>query len=167
MAYTPKTWECGENITSERLNKLEEGVADIMSGYVPTEWQCGDVITAERLNKLEQAVAEASEGGGGSSDFSTAQVTFINADMNTQAYSAKVSVIKDNGIEAVSEQVLTPVTVTVPLYKGVNILPISCVTNNNQSYMPTADGSIVFDIGRGGFVVTGDGSITAKGIAIN
>ena len=25
--------------------------------YTPTTWQCGDTITAEKLNKLEQAVA--------------------------------------------------------------------------------------------------------------
>lgn len=26
--------------------------------YTPTVWECGDVITAEKLNKLEQAVAQ-------------------------------------------------------------------------------------------------------------
>ena len=31
--------------------------------YEPTAWECGDVVTAELLNKLEQAVAELSEGG--------------------------------------------------------------------------------------------------------
>lgn len=31
--------------------------------YEPTVWECGDVVTAELLNKLEQAVAELSEGG--------------------------------------------------------------------------------------------------------
>lgn len=106
-------------------------------------------------------------GGGGSSDFSTAEVTFINADTNTQAYNVNVSAIKDNGIEPVREQVIVSVTVTVPLYKGVNILPIGCVRDNAQSYRPTTDGSIVFDIERGGFVVTGDGSITAKGLTIS
>lgn len=32
--------------------------------YEPTTWECGDVVTAELLNKLEQAVAELSESGG-------------------------------------------------------------------------------------------------------
>ena len=31
--------------------------------YTPTEWQCGDTITADKLNKLEQGVANASGGG--------------------------------------------------------------------------------------------------------
>ena len=30
--------------------------------YTPTEWKCGDTITAEKLNKLEQAVANGESG---------------------------------------------------------------------------------------------------------
>lgn len=30
--------------------------------YEPTEWKCGDTITAEKLNKLEEAVANAGGG---------------------------------------------------------------------------------------------------------
>lgn len=33
--------------------------------YTPTEWKSGDVITSEKLNNLEQGVADASSGGGG------------------------------------------------------------------------------------------------------
>lgn len=35
--------------------------------YTPTNWECGDVVTAEKLNKLEEAVENLSlaiEGGG-------------------------------------------------------------------------------------------------------
>ena len=37
--------------------------------YTPTNWECGDVVTAEKLNKLEEAVEDLSvaidgEGGG-------------------------------------------------------------------------------------------------------
>lgn len=28
--------------------------------YIPTIWQIGDIITAEKLNKLENAIAETS-----------------------------------------------------------------------------------------------------------
>ena len=31
--------------------------------YKPTEWKCGDTITAEKMNKLEQAVAQGGGGG--------------------------------------------------------------------------------------------------------
>ena len=27
MAYEPKTWECGETITAEALNHMEQGIA--------------------------------------------------------------------------------------------------------------------------------------------
>lgn len=30
--------------------------------YTPTTWECGDIITADALNKIENAIAEASEG---------------------------------------------------------------------------------------------------------
>ena len=32
--------------------------------YTPTEWKCGDTITAEKLNKLENGLAECCGGGG-------------------------------------------------------------------------------------------------------
>lgn len=32
--------------------------------YTPTEWQTGDTITAEKLNKLENGVADSSGSGG-------------------------------------------------------------------------------------------------------
>lgn len=33
--------------------------------YEPTVWQTGDVVTSQKLNKLEQDVADAGGGGGG------------------------------------------------------------------------------------------------------
>lgn len=33
--------------------------------YSPTTWKSGDVVTSAKLNKLEQGVAEAGSGGGG------------------------------------------------------------------------------------------------------
>lgn len=32
--------------------------------YEPTNWQTGDVVTSQKLNKLEQGVADAGGGGG-------------------------------------------------------------------------------------------------------
>lgn len=32
--------------------------------YEPTEWRTGDIISSEKLNKLEEGVASASSGGG-------------------------------------------------------------------------------------------------------
>ena len=32
MSYTPKTWECGETITADALNHIEQGIADSGGG---------------------------------------------------------------------------------------------------------------------------------------
>ena len=76
MAYEPNEWSCGDTVTAEKLNAMERGISDMNADYVPTEWVCGDVITAEKLNHMEQGIANGCEGG--SSDFSTAQVTVVN-----------------------------------------------------------------------------------------
>ena len=34
MAYTPTEWNCGDTITAEKMNKIEQGIAD--SGGVLT-----------------------------------------------------------------------------------------------------------------------------------
>lgn len=117
MAYEPTVWNCDDGISAEKLNKLEEGVAQIMSDYVPTQWSCGDTITAEKLNKLEQAVAEASEGG--SSDFSTAQVTFVND--SEDYFECPMAVIRDG--EMYFATISEAATYTTPLYNGSVILP--------------------------------------------
>lgn len=31
MAYTPKTWACGDTITAEELNRMEEGISSAQS----------------------------------------------------------------------------------------------------------------------------------------
>lgn len=32
MAYEKQTWECGETITAEKLNHIEDGIASASSG---------------------------------------------------------------------------------------------------------------------------------------
>lgn len=72
MSYTPQTWANGDIITATKLNNIESGVQSVSNSYTPTTWVNGDIITAVKLNNIEQGIANA---GGGSSDFSTAQVT--------------------------------------------------------------------------------------------
>lgn len=75
MSYEPTTWVTGDIITATKLNNIESGVQSVSSSYTPTTWVTGDIITAVKLNNIEQGIANA---GGGSSDFSTAEVTFVN-----------------------------------------------------------------------------------------
>ena len=118
--YEPTNWSCGETITAERMNKIERGVADIMSEYVPTEWSCGDVITAEKLNKIEQAIANA-DCGGGSSDFSTAEVTFT-VDAGISMYVAEL--LPTGYVIAADEGDVEENTVTVVLFNGAQIVSV-------------------------------------------
>ena len=34
MSYTPKEWVCGETITADALNHIEQGIADSGGGYI-------------------------------------------------------------------------------------------------------------------------------------
>lgn len=79
MAYTPTNWECGDTMTAEKMNKMEQAIGEINMSYEPTIWECGDVITAEKLNKMEEGIAN----GGGECDFSTAEVTIIYTGSDT------------------------------------------------------------------------------------
>ena len=76
MSYTPTEWESTNVVTATRMNALEQAVGDMNMSYTPNTWSDGDILSADKMNALEQAVAS---GGGGSSDFSTAQVTFDNS----------------------------------------------------------------------------------------
>lgn len=60
MSYTKQVWNTGEKITADKLNHMEDGIADMSSGYVPTVWQCGDLVTDEKLNHIEQGIFDAS-----------------------------------------------------------------------------------------------------------
>ena len=125
--YEPTTWECGDVITAEKMNKIERGVTDIMSEYVPTEWQCGDTITAEKMNKIEQGIANC---GGGSSDFSTATITTAVSenDVTAAAY-FYLPIIADApySAELLFYDGLTN-TFDIPLYNGVSYLKESEIT---------------------------------------
>ena len=58
--YTPKTWQCGETITAEDLNHLEQGVANAGGGDAPL------IVTFTQ----REATAEECESGGAAFEFS-------------------------------------------------------------------------------------------------
>lgn len=129
-------------------------------------------------DKLEELAGGGSSGEGssdgedsGSSDFSTAEVTFINDSSQSTVYRVQVTAIVDNtvlysGYLTVSNE--SPVTVTVPLYKGSYQLSGTCFKQDtvDRSVTPSTTGQIslqlLFD-NSPGFIITGDGTITATG----
>lgn len=74
--YTAREWSNGDIVTAANLSSIERGVSAVAEEYTPTTWANGNTVTAAALNNIEQGIANA--GGGGSSDFSTAEVTIIN-----------------------------------------------------------------------------------------
>lgn len=140
MAYTPNEWACGDTLTAEKLNNIERGISEMNGEYVPTEWQCGDTITAEKLNKIEQGIAS----GGGSSDFSTAKLTYSG---DATIY---ISRIYNN---AVTPIIAEAGTYDVVLYNGVAYGELEQVLGN-----VSVDGAIEYD--DDAVTITGDCTIT-------
>ena len=67
-----RNWSSGDIVTAANLSSIERGVSALAEEYTPTAWANGNTVTAAGLNNIEQGIVNA---GGGSSDFSTAQVT--------------------------------------------------------------------------------------------
>ena len=68
MAYEKQTWQTGDIITANKMNYIENGIAEINEegedmGYEKQVWQTGDIITAEKLNHIQDGIA-ALDGGG-------------------------------------------------------------------------------------------------------
>jgi len=160
MSYTPTEWQTGDIVTANKLNKLENGVEDMNMSYTPTEWANGDIVTAEKLNKLENGVAA---GGGGSSDFTTAEVTVINNAYQT-IYASIPVVYEENELGEGSPATLVCDTlfvygettiINVPLYKG------TCLVNGSafEQVILDMEGNIQ-QMFNGVLMITGDGTIT-------
>lgn len=54
MSYEPKTWECGETITADALNHIEQGIAD--SGG-------GTTLIVEEVSSRDATAEECVNGG--------------------------------------------------------------------------------------------------------
>lgn len=101
-------------------------------------------------------------GGGGSSDFSTAKVTFINSDETKLYIVNKLVMIQGSYMEVGSVSVQSSETADLVLYKGSTY--VSEFEDIDEDTPPVVTGNISFDADAGEFVITGDGSITLKGI---
>ena len=151
MSYTPTEWESTDVVTAVRMNALENAVGDIDMSYTPNVWSDGDILTADKMNALEQAVAS---GGGGSSDFSTAEVTITNNKNDTLAINVPM-IVSEDGFSAliIADNVdIGENQYTVPLYQGVAfIMPLDDIGT------PTITGDCEYD---DYLIVSGDCTIT-------
>ena len=107
------------------------------------------------------------EGGGGSSDFSTAEVIFNNSATGYEyKLLANAFVCIDNNTIGINTEafVTSQRTFEIVVYKGSQFIPLNKFTDYDNQTMPVVTGAIEFVTSPSyGFMVSGDGSITAKG----
>lgn len=151
--YTARNWSSGDIVTAANLSSIERGVSAVAEEYTPTTWANGNTVTAASLNNIEQGIANA----GGSSDFSTAQVTIT--DNTTQGQNIQVPwVIDSQGMQAAGGVRGTQGSGSVDsydiiLYKG------KCILVCNPFYTVTTSGSVE-ELDGGSYLITGDCTIT-------
>ena len=103
-------------------------------------------------------------GGGGDSDFSTAEITYINSNTQFSAfYTVNAVIIEDDKIIQKVFRVDDEITVTVPLYKGKLSLLLG-FNNIDEEIQPQFTGSIEPDEDWDNLIITGNGTITCAGI---
>lgn len=97
-------------------------------------------------------------GGGGSSDFSTAQVTIVNnlANQNVEVIVAHITVDEDGLTYLTYANRQSTITIDVALYKGVSFGALGQIISENVEI--TATGGIEMD--ETDFMVTSNGTIT-------
>ena len=111
-------------------------------------------------------------GGGGGGDFTWVTITFINADTSTKYEVFNLTGIVDTGhFEIIAGmptvEVQDETEVTVLLYKGKYAFQANpnYLNNIDPSFFPQTTGGVTLDMDNGMFVVTGDGTITCKGMS--
>lgn len=133
-----------------------------------TSFPSGEIDITENgeYDVYQYAKANVNVEGGGSSDFSTAQVKFISSSATNKIY--YVNVIEPDettGVEMHEEQggrEELAISRTVVLYKGKYVLPWNNFNGISEETMPTATGDITVDMSVG-FIIEGDGTMTCEG----
>lgn len=122
-----------------------------------------------REEELLLQIIDQGGGGGGGGDVTFATIKFINVDTSTMYYVNGLTGIVDIGqfeiISGIPEvDVQDESEVIVPLYKGKYAIGGGSFENTDSSIMPQVTGGVTIDFDNGMFVVTGDGTITCKGM---
>lgn len=108
-------------------------------------------------------------GGGGGGDVTWAKVKFINVDTSTMYFVNGLTGIVDTGyFETISimpdVEVQDETEVAVPLYKGKYGIHQNSFEGIDTSFFPQVTGGVTLDMQSGSVLVTGDGTITFKGM---
>ena len=171
--YKPTVWKTGDVITAEKLNNIEDGIAN---APVPTGKK--EITSTAEVDVTNYATAQVVDedlvagnikkdvdilGVVGSyeptSDFSTAEVVVTNSTL-TDVNGSLPNCNDENNSHILNPLVILSSaetqTLTVPLYKGSTWAYFQSYPN------ATLTGNIVND-GDGYYIITGNGSITFDG----
>lgn len=114
-----------------------------------------DVVNFETFReKLVEGVTSKSEGGGGSSDFSTAVVT-VNGN---GGFVAEVASLTTNGLRGTCFKSPFVDSFTVVLYQGKTIMQVIRATPTFS--IPESETNIIYDEDNSWYLITGDCTIT-------
>lgn len=86
MAYTPTVWKCGDTITAEKLNKLEQGVANSGGGSESLVVRTTTDGSAVTLDKTWQEIYDA---------YPSVYILKVNQDYYTKSAISSVGISKD------------------------------------------------------------------------
>ena len=118
MSYTPTEWSCGDVVTAEALNKLEQGIAQADGGYeeFPVVFTHGSPVTADKtLDEITVAYQQGKKIVGYSyyGDIETiyymtyirpsgdpTYATFVSVPSNSVI---KIEIYKTGGVETITE----------------------------------------------------------------
>lgn len=144
--------------------------------YVRELMEGGGSVTVEQLNVTENGTYTAEAGKAyspvvvnvpaGSSDFSTAEVTFKNTDQTAAYTISGLYCVYENSIGYNTFVVTADVTVKIPMYNDESYIPMSVFSDVDFSVPPVFEGDIALpqDPSDTRLLVSGDGSITLTGI---
>ena len=126
MAFEPKTWACGDTITAQELNRMEQGIAEAGQGG----GDCGYECTETETTIFDGSLTTNSMGPFSGTTFASSQpidgdsilVTFDGIDYEPP----KVTIDSDIYYGEVSSD--GPVFTTYPCVIGVD-------SNNNNNYL--------------------------------
>jgi len=112
--------------------------------------------TYEEKGEMYNKVVVNVEGGGGSSDFSTAEVT-VNG--KPTFFVAEVASLTENGLQGTCRKSPSENSFTVVLYQGSTIMQgVKGITPSFS--IPADETNIILDESNGWYVITGDCTIT-------
>ena len=84
MAYEPKTWQCGETVTADDLNHIEQGVAEASEGAGSGLFAIHENVDTRALDKSWEEIMDAVSQGklayvmaGASPSISVAVVSWV------------------------------------------------------------------------------------------